>query len=628
MATQNVDRSPGQQKRERSTSTPISSPPASSPKDPLFKLQSTSSTSANFLANISGTPAIQGYLFTAFEDDEVRNFRKRLLKLQGNLLLAYFQRYDGEHQFDRMIELNEYCSVHDVQEKLRRECCWLIHVPPIGRKYYFIARNIQQARDWFAALNREIRNLKNARSRTGVLGSIASLPAALRDSLPPMAFPRSSAMSVSMPSLPSAFSGNTGVSPPVSTYPSTSPSEKMLASSTSQLPSHMPFQSPPISSPPSNSSNREEPPVPPKRSSISGFSAKDIKAIDVKWEKLMSQHPGDEKVIIFDNLTMILGMRQHPLGSLMGDFLDGMQVTLVSYLQYDTIEDTSLQIIVQKLQAFRKQILSSVLTYYDFLPIEFENHCLLAIDDIMFSGLYPDLFALFRKVNKEEDRNYMDKLEEAQHVTMKQLGVKPMLWLHEKGEKSSSSYSRAVNTFRKLPSVTPPQQKLMCLIETGRAIRQCTDEYWQKRLSPDDPKRVVLGGDDLLPLYTWTIIQAQVPFLYTESEYIDYFITNTESIGEEGYYFATFQTAIAIISALHQQILHDDEDAKIFNSPKEAKSAPVSPSPSSPSTDNVTVVEQQQQDSEPTESQATEQPQEQDEGGESSAATSEFVVLS
>jgi len=45
-----------------------------------------------------------------------------------------------------------------------------------------------------------------------------------------------------------------------------------------------------------------------------------------------------------------------------------------------------------------EQVLASVLTYYDFLPIEFENHCLMAIDDIMFSTVYPDLFALFRKM--------------------------------------------------------------------------------------------------------------------------------------------------------------------------------------------------------------------------------------
>jgi len=83
----------------------------------------------------------------------------------------------------------------------------------------------------------------------------------------------------------------------------------------------------------------------------------------------------------------------------------------------------------------------------------------------------------------------MSKLDEAQYVTMKQLGVKPMLWLHEKGESTAvllfaviqicstnnsvlkSSYLKAINTFRKLPAITPPQQKLMCLIETGRLVR-------------------------------------------------------------------------------------------------------------------------------------------------------------
>jgi len=97
-------------------------------------------------------------------------------------------------------------------------------------------------------------------------------------------------------------------------------------------------------------------------------------------------------------------------------------------------------------------------------------------------------------------------------------------------------------------------------------------------------------------------------------------MTNTESIGEEGYYFATFQTSIAIISCLHQQvrdsifgetsqlirmsyvnqILHEDEDAKIFNSPKEARASSSSSSPSSsPQIEEVVRTEHQQELPEP-----------------------------
>jgi hypothetical protein len=96
---------------------------------------------------------------------------------------------------------------------------------------------------------------------------------------------------------------------------------------------------------------------------------------------------------------------------------------------------------------------------------------------------------------------------------------------------------------KSLSAARSPTEKLTCLVETGKLICVSVSDFWRQRKDPSElvmcaanfsaeaTTRDVLtanlrGADDLMPIYCYVVIKANVPHLYTESMIMQDFMSD------------------------------------------------------------------------------------------------------
>jgi len=89
-------------------------------------------------------------------------------------------------------------------------------------------------------------------------------------------------------------------------------------------------------------------------------------------------------------------------------------------------------------------------------------------------------------------------------------------------------------------------------------IIQCVTDFWDKF-----KKEPVVSADDLVPIFSYVVLKAKVPKLYSEMSFIWEFATDSELNGRYGYGFATFQIGVDIISNLNNKLT--EENSKSHN---------------------------------------------------------------
>jgi len=100
-------------------------------------------------------------------------------------------------------------------------------------------------------------------------------------------------------------------------------------------------------------------------------------------------------------------------------------------------------------------------------------------------------------------------------------------------------------------------RKVKCLVDTAKSIIQCVNTYWKGKI---EEEKLIVGGDELLPLFTYVVIKAGVSFLYIESCFVESFISESAAKEQGGYLVATFQTCLSFIACLNKNQL--EESAK------------------------------------------------------------------
>jgi len=111
------------------------------------------------------------------------------------------------------------------------------------------------------------------------------------------------------------------------------------------------------------------------------------------------------------------------------------------------------------------------------------------------------------------------------------------------------AYHDAIKALRRIKRLQTPRAKLGAVVETARLVCSSVSEHWRGRLPPE---KLVVGGDELLPLITYVLIKANVPHILVEVAFMEAFIPEDMAIRREGYLLATLQTALAFICCLHQ----------------------------------------------------------------------------
>lgn len=95
-----------------------------------------------------------------------------------------------------------------------------------------------------------------------------------------------------------------------------------------------------------------------------------------------------------------------------------------------------------------------------------------------------------------------------------------------------------INTICSINNKTNPVSKLYCIFETCQYITSNVTK---------NGEGIVLAADDMIPLFTYVLILAQLSHLHSNLEYLLYFHTPRHSSARLDYAFATFQGSIQYI---------------------------------------------------------------------------------
>lgn len=106
-------------------------------------------------------------------------------------------------------------------------------------------------------------------------------------------------------------------------------------------------------------------------------------------------------------------------------------------------------------------------------------------------------------------------------------------------------YQKAIETLRNIVNEKSPRDKLGCILRTFRETIKCVTDFWDKEGC--DP---VVGADDLVPIFAYVILKANIPHLYSEMNFIWEFASDAEMNGNYGYGYATFQVGVEAVARL------------------------------------------------------------------------------
>jgi len=104
-------------------------------------------------------------------------------------------------------------------------------------------------------------------------------------------------------------------------------------------------------------------------------------------------------------------------------------------------------------------------------------------------------------------------------------------------------YLKAIEKVQTLSEVFSPKEKIVIILDALNLVIECINNFWGK-----DQQAPILGAEELVPIYTYILMQAGIPKIYSELNFIYEFATDDELAGKWGYSFATFQIGVEDIA--------------------------------------------------------------------------------
>lgn len=183
---------------------------------------------------------------------------------------------------------------------------------------------------------------------------------------------------------------------------------------------------------------------------------------------------------------------------------------------------------------------------------------------------YNDMLSLIHaKVSAEEDV-CNQKMKEYMTMNPAHLGIPRDYWLIEMADSNAEGktwsmppYYLAIQTFKELPVLKTPEAKLKCVVKSARDLVKCVASFHS--FFGRNPDKYPVGGDELLPIFTYVVIRSGVKNLISEATFMELFANDDQARGEMGYILATLQTVIAFLSCLDNTSISQSVDS-VFKS--------------------------------------------------------------
>jgi len=292
---------------------------------------------------------------------------------------------------------------------------------------------------------------------------------------------------------------------------------------------------------------------------ISRMSNEEVLAkMDQKWLSQLRQFPGDAETLIHGHLNMVLLTESHRFGKVIPTFVQSWKAKYQNLFESSDYNDKDLELCCTDVKNFVEDLIYNIYCYYNQLyktSVDVNMISRNVIESILFDEIYPIVFETLSKKFKSEDDLHTRKIKDYLTITPSHLGIPHHFWLfpHLEGEHemADTPYSKAITTLKKLSTLKTPVSKVKCLVNTARSIISCIELHW------NETAKFVVGGDELLPLFTYVLIKADIQNIYTQAKFLEYFMAEEHAIQEAGYLLVTVQTCLSIISRLENSVIEE-----------------------------------------------------------------------
>eukprot|EP01114_Cavostelium_apophysatum_P014396 TRINITY_DN3729_c0_g1_i1.p1 TRINITY_DN3729_c0_g1~~TRINITY_DN3729_c0_g1_i1.p1 ORF type:complete len:821 (-),score=192.33 TRINITY_DN3729_c0_g1_i1:68-2530(-) len=289
-----------------------------------------------------------------------------------------------------------------------------------------------------------------------------------------------------------------------------------------------------------------------------------MKKMDNSFVKELQAHPEEEKALIIGHLSVILTTSSHRFGKLIPKFVSSWLKKWKRYLKPKyVLDDQAFQPATEEIQTFVANLFSALDTFYKGLSTASPNArrlCETTAYELLFNQLYPSVFTFFKKRYREEDAKHDKKFKELLTISPAHLGIPERFWLLPRipddpdVEMSETAlappYTKAINCLQKLPLCVTSEAKTNCLVETAKIIVESVKEYYEE--TDMESSKVVVGGDELLPLFSYVLLKSGVQNMFSEVSFMEVFLNDSTAIEQGGYLIATFQTALSFLCCLEK----------------------------------------------------------------------------
>ncbi|PRP88919.1 erythrocyte binding protein [Planoprotostelium fungivorum] len=307
------------------------------------------------------------------------------------------------------------------------------------------------------------------------------------------------------------------------------------------------------------------------------LSPEELKRQDDNWIRELKEHPEEEKGLITGHLNLILiSHSNHKFGKVLPNFVDLWQRSAKKLLRRkDSLKDEDYDKCNDEIRDFLENLVDALANHYqELLEISEQtlDYCREAVADLLFPKIYKELFELFKIRYEEEDITHTKKMREFLVVNFAHLGIPQVFWLTPDGDGEMSmqiAYGKAISTLQQLSHCNSPNKKTDCLTETAKGIVTCVSEYWKERKHQTSSK-IIVGGDEFLPLFTYVLIRASIPYLYSEAMFMDTFISPKKAMEQGGYLVATLHTSLSFCMCLSQDQM-EKSAREILDVPKKTE---------------------------------------------------------
>nr|AGE43958.1 hypothetical protein [Naegleria fowleri] len=185
----------------------------------------------------------------------------------------------------------------------------------------------------------------------------------------------------------------------------------------------------------------------------------------------------------------------------------------------------------------------SMVLFGKYWELPSHKHEEIVIDCIMETlwgnGIFSKLMYLFIKVYSEETNRMNEKISKCSHtITLHALRVSDKFLL----EHERNPYEKSIALFKESEQYLSVNKKIEKICQSISQISKDVNDYHAKHGTLKES--IVVGADDLLPIFIYVVAKANFQDLYAKFQMISELIPEYTIKGEFGYALATLETAM------------------------------------------------------------------------------------